>query len=140
MKIENNRPIRSSQARGNGKTSASGNFAASFASEPSVTPLAAAPIMSAVDALFALQEIPDATAERKRATARGNQILDRLEDLKMGLLTGTMSPAKLTDLMNLARTQSQSITDPGLRDLLGEIEVRAAVELAKLDQQDPGQG
>ncbi|HWK43269.1 MAG TPA: flagellar assembly protein FliX [Stellaceae bacterium] len=138
MKIENNRPIRSSQPRGGGKSTASGDFAASFASETSAAPLASAPITSGVDALFALQELPDATAERRRATARGSQILDRLEDLKMGLLTGTMSSAKLTDLMTLARTQSQTITDPELRDLLGEIEVRAAVELAKLDQQQQG--
>jgi hypothetical protein len=138
MKIENNRPVRSSAARRDGRPSGGSGFSLGVLSEPAASAVAAAPLLSGVDALFALQEVPDATAEHRQAMARGNEILDRLDDLRLGLLTGTMSRTKLTDLARLARSQSHRISDPRLREVLSEIELRAAVELAKMSQSRAG--
>jgi hypothetical protein len=82
--------------------------------------------------LFALQEVPDATAGRKRALARGHRLLDRLDELRLGLLLGHIARDKLADLARLARDGGQEVDDPNLREILAEIELRAEVELAKL--------
>ena len=63
---------------------------------------------------------------------RGEDILDQLDELKHGLLIGAFSPVKLDNLLVMIRQQQSNVTDPNLREILAEIEVRAAVELAKL--------
>ena len=63
---------------------------------------------------------------------RGEDILDRLEDLRHGLLTGTISADKLQTLAHVVRTGRGNCGDPRLAALLDEIELRAEVELAKL--------
>ncbi len=136
MKIEANRPVGSGAIRKEAKTAKSSEFAESLNvdadSDVAVSAVGGAAALSSIDALFALQEVPDATDARKRAVRRGNQMLERLEDLKRGLLLGTIGRDKLADLAHLAREGSREIDDPGLKEVLQEIELRAEVELAKL--------
>jgi hypothetical protein len=84
-------------------------------------------------ALLSLQEIPaDNGGTRERARERGERLLARLEELRDGLLMGRMAPdtvRRLADEVDQARAE---IDDPGLTDILDEIELRAQVELAKL--------
>jgi hypothetical protein len=63
-------------------------------------------------------------------------MLDRLDDLKRGLLLGSIGRDKLADLARLAREGSAQISDPQVRDVLQEIELRARVELAKLEPRE----
>lgn len=44
--------------------------------------------VAAMDALLALQEVPDATARRSAGVKRGFDLLDRLDEIRMGLLLG----------------------------------------------------
>jgi hypothetical protein len=136
MKIESNRPVRTAVSRRTKGSQQGEAFIPGMAAEVAASPIGAPALVTGLDALFSLQEVPDATAERRQALTRGNQLLDRLDDLKLGLLTGSMSRADLSDLARLARSQSVTVSDPDLRDLLGHIELRAAVELAKLSQRD----
>ena len=69
---------------------------------------------------------------RRRAVKRGEDILERRDELRHGLLIGAFPPAKLDNLLGVIRQQQTNVTDPHLREILSEIEVRAAVELAKL--------
>ena len=94
-------------------------------------PSVAAPA-SGVGALFALQEVPDATARRRKAMARATKLLERLDGLQLGLLEGAIDPAALADLAGAARAAREDAGDPALQSVLDEIELRAAVELAKL--------
>jgi hypothetical protein len=94
----------------------------------------ATPVLSGIEALMALQEVPDAMAQRKRALARGDRMLDRLDDLRRGLLLGHISRDKLSDLARLAGESSSQVDDPALAEVLQEIELRAQVELAKLSE------
>lgn len=87
--------------------------------------------LGGVSALFALQEV-DADGERKRAARRGNDLLDRLEELRMGLLVGHVSKERLQDLLAMVRQRQEQFTDPRLGQVLADIELRAEVELAKL--------
>ena len=82
--------------------------------------------------LYALQEVPDATARRGRALRRGHDLLDRLEELRMALLSGALSGERLQGLLQAVRAQRETVADPRLAAVLDEVELRAAVELAKL--------
>jgi hypothetical protein len=89
-----------------------------------------------LDALLALQSV-DMTAERrKKAVLRGKSMLDLLDKVKLGVLDGTLSPATLESL-SAAVAQREGTDDPALDGIMAEIELRAEVELAKL-QRRPG--
>ena len=58
-------------------------------------------------------------------------ILDRLEELRLGILIGRFSKDKLADLAQRLRQKRQQSTDPKLNEIIHEIELRAEVEIAK---------
>ncbi len=91
--------------------------------------------VAAIDALLALQGVTDEEgAARKEALARGHQLLDLLEEVRRGILLGVLSEATLRRLAALARERKEQFTDPRLEEILAEIELRAEVELAKLER------
>ena len=96
----------------------------------SLTSASAAP---AIEGLLSLQEIADGQGGRKRALQRGEQLLDALDGLRHALLTGSLPRAQLETLARLAAETTPLVDDARLQEILGEIEVRVAVELAKLD-------
>lgn len=93
--------------------------------------MAAAP-MAAVGGLFALQETPDATQGRSKGVNRAEDLLEQLEDIRRGLLVGAIPVSGLKSLAYTIRQQRAQTDDPRLNSILGEIELRAEVELAKL--------
>ncbi len=135
MRIEWTPPVRRTTARRDDKTdTASGEkFAAALSGDAPAAPAAAAPGLTAVDALLVAQELPDPLAGRRRAVQRGNALLDRLEELRLGLLAGILSRERLDELTRLAGTVRETVDDPRLGEVLDEIDLRVAVELAKLD-------
>lgn len=70
--------------------------------------------------------------QKKKMLQRGSNLLDSLESLRQQLLMGVVSPSLLTDLNRQLSVQKQNISDPQLLALIEDIELRAAVELAKL--------
>jgi hypothetical protein len=87
--------------------------------------------IGSIDALIALQSLEDPTERRKRAVKHGRVALDALDELKIGLLGGTMTQATLDKLRAIAGELKASSGDQGLDAVLGEIELRVEVELAK---------
>jgi hypothetical protein len=85
-----------------------------------------------IDALIALQGIEDPTERRRHALKRGRHALDALDELKIGLLGGNLSPATLIKLKSAAAYLKDASGDAGLDTVLGEIELRVEVEIAKL--------
>ena len=85
-----------------------------------------------IDALIALQGGEEPTARRRRAVARGRVALDALDELKHGLLAGTLQPAVLERLKAAVAGLSADSGEPGLDGVLKEIELRVEVEIAKL--------
>lgn len=85
-----------------------------------------------VDALLALQEVANEPNRRTQARKRGEELLDRLEELRMALLDGRLSLDMLERLGDLVTLHRGKVDDPRLDQVLDEIELRAAVELAKL--------
>lgn len=86
-----------------------------------------------VSALMALQGVEDATERRRRAIRRGGGLLDRLDELKLALLSGEAGEGALERLSRSLREDRPIDADPGLNSLLDQIDLRAAVELAKAD-------
>jgi len=96
-----------------------------------VAPKAAA----GIDTLLALQGIEDDPIERrKRSVQRGKRALDVLDDLKIGLLSGNFDTSTVVRLRDAAANLKSSSGDPGLDEVLSEIELRVEVELAKAGQ------
>jgi hypothetical protein len=85
-----------------------------------------------IDALIALQGLEDATERRKHSVKRGRVALDALDELKIGLLGGSLSQATLGKLRSASALLAASSGETGLDALLGEIELRVEVEIAKL--------
>ncbi len=85
-----------------------------------------------IEALLALQGVEEPSERRRRAVRRGRNALDVLDELKMGLLAGTLDQMLLGRLKAAASALKDSSGDQGLDGLLGEIELRVEVELAKM--------
>jgi hypothetical protein len=90
--------------------------------------------LSGVSTVLALQSAPDSTERRarQRAVQRGDAMLDELEQIRLGLLLGAVPRGRLEQLAQLVRARREQVDDPRLTAILDEIELRAAVELAKL--------
>jgi hypothetical protein len=87
--------------------------------------------ISSIDALIALQGVEDPTERRKRAVARGRHALDTLDALKVSVLDGTLDQPMLARLKVASEGLAETTGDPGLDSVMGEIDLRVAVELAK---------
>ena len=85
----------------------------------------------AVNGILGVQEVDDALAHASKGKMRAQDILDRLEDLRLELLTGSISRDKLLQLVHVVNSRRGQVTDPRLSEILDEIDLRAQVELAK---------
>jgi len=86
-----------------------------------------------VEALLALQDVGTPTERKRRAVGRAARILDVLDDIKVALLDGDLSAGDLDRLRRAVREERAGTDDPTLEAVLEEIELRAAVEVAKLE-------
>ena len=87
--------------------------------------------ISTIDGLIALQGVENPAERKKRAVVKGRNALDLLDGLKLGLLDGSVDGAMLARLKVASEGLTDGSGDPGLDAVLGEIDLRAAVELAK---------
>ena len=130
-------PSGPSSPQGARPTRASGGFAVpTTATAGAVGAAGSAPGVSGVpgvSALMALQGVEDVTERRRRAIRRGGGLLDRLEELKLALLEGEAGDGALERLSRTLREDRPIDADAGLNNLLDQIDLRAAVELAKAD-------
>jgi hypothetical protein len=114
------------------RRAAAGGFAVSEEEAPHNTPATSSlRSISTLDALLALQGVEDPTERKKRAVAKGKNALDILDDLKVAVLDGSLDPSTLARLKVASEGLTESSGDPGLDTVLGEIDLRVAVELAK---------
>ena len=114
------------------RRSGSGSFTVSEQESPrrSAVPTSLRAI-STVDALIALQGVEDPTERKKRAVIKGRNALDVLDSLKLGLLDGGVDQTVLARLKVASEGLTETSGDAGLDLVLGEIDLRVAVELAK---------
>lgn len=133
MKIDNVRgPGGANGARRTGGTAAPGF---SVQSEGASKTSAAAPAGPAhgVDAVLALQVEEGVGERRARQLKRGREALDALDELERGLVDGR-APGSLMARLRTLRPSGENTGEPGLDQVLNEIDIRVAVELAKLER------
>jgi hypothetical protein len=117
--------------------SQSSGFSISETSEqPRAASLSAPGPLTAVETLLSLQNIDDSTNGASKGVAHGEKLLELLDDLRDGLLSGGIPRSTLNRLANTLSRRHETFADPKLQGVLDEIDLRARVELAKLEQAD----
>lgn len=89
--------------------------------------------VSSVGALLGAQEVSENEVRKKRSIKRAGLTIGALENLRDALLIGTLPLSTLTRLESIVAEERLNNDDPVLQGILDEIELRAAVELAKLE-------
>ncbi len=90
--------------------------------------------ISVTNAIFAAQMV-DGEEERqirKKLVKRGFNLIEKLEEIRDGLLEGRLSKDKLIETARMVKEHQAESSDPRLQEIMAEIELRVEVELAKL--------
>ena len=111
----------------------SSDFDSLLTSEQKIGSVAAANRISSVDSVVALQEITGDNRDEGGAKSRANLILDKLEDIRMGLLMGQIPKSNLEELSKILIVARENSIDSNLLQVIEDIELRAKIELAKLE-------
>lgn len=118
-------------ARGTGASG--GQFTLPANGSPAHRTEAAAPAsVSSIDVIVALQGVTEPGSERREAVNTGVKILDLLDEIKVGLLSGGVRSGDLNTLKRIIEQQHDLANEPELADVLKQIDLRARVEIAKL--------
>jgi hypothetical protein len=90
----------------------------------------------AISALLTIQANEQATERdtRRRAIAHGDDLLDELDNLRVGLLMGNYTINQLQQMSYRLEQRRLSITDPELLSIIDDIEMRVRIEIAKYGQ------
>jgi hypothetical protein len=139
MEIKSSGRVEGSNIRriAKGASSSGGAFNVSeTAEQPRASSLSAPGPLTAVETILTLQSIDDSTSGPAKGAAHGEKLLELLDDVRDGLLSGGIPRSTLNRLANAVSRRHESFCDPKLQGVLDEIELRARVELAKLEQAD----
>ncbi len=132
IRIDQRAPI--SNAGPAGSARRAGGAAFTLPGKESATATRSAGVSAAgpLDTLLAVQAYEEPHERKKRQAKRGHDLLDGLDRLKAALLSGRVQIAELEQIKANLALRRESTDDPRLDDVLAHIELRAAVELAKL--------
>lgn len=86
----------------------------------------------ALDGLFL--NLQERGRSQQQAIDYGNTLLDELEKLRLMLLDGSISAPQLQRLNQILKQKPDFALPEELQELLQEIEIRTAVEIAKLER------
>jgi hypothetical protein len=135
MKVEGPSNLHgASPARRTGRSEggSGGAFARLVGETGGTASLSAANPLAGVSGVLALQEVDDATARASRGKKRAQEMLDKLDEIRHGLLAGELPRDKLRELSHVVQSRRMHVDDPRLGEVLDQIDLRAQVELAKL--------
>jgi hypothetical protein len=134
MKIVGPGEIRNSDIKKTKKKAGEDGLFSSMLSAGEVDqPSAPVAAMPAAIGMISLQEVDAEAHSRQQYVKRGEDLLDFLDRIRHGLLAGGIPRQQLLALQVALQHKKAIVMDPRLRQLVEEIEVRAAVELAKLE-------
>ncbi len=91
-----------------------------------------APITS-VNSLLSIQEMQTSTDGRSKGIQRAKGLIEHLEVIRHGLLLGQIPKKRLLNIVKALEAQREKNMDPDLVQIINDIELRAKVELAKLE-------
>jgi hypothetical protein len=138
-KVGYTRPVSSAKPVKKAGSVAAAGFADALAAAEGVGAVEAAEAttsiapVGALGGLLGAQEVDEREARRRKEVKRGKLTLDVLSNLRDALLIGSLPYSTIRQLEQLVAQERAETNDPVLTGILNEIEVRAAVELAKLE-------
>lgn len=94
----------------------------------------AAGSVATIDALLTVQgaENPTERAAKRRMRERGATLLEKLDEIRLGLLTGNMTVGQVIGIADVVASHREKVNDPKMSALLDEIDLRAQIEIAKM--------
>ena len=101
---------------------------------PRPTGLAGTASLASLGTLMAVQGALDDKERRRAGLDRGREALDGLDRLRLAILEGRQDGGSIDALRGLLRRERTDTGDAGLERLLDDIDLRAEVELAKLER------
>ena len=133
MKIEGTGGVKNTGKANKKKTNKSDGTFSLFTTEKTETKSGVTGIspLASIDSLLSVQEI-DSNFAMEREIEHGNNLLDSLEDIRMGLLNGSFSPSQVQNLINNLQHRRNDDIDDELKEIIDEIELRAEIELTKI--------
>lgn len=136
MKVESTKGAGIGGVRRAGKSGKTGStdFSRLLDEAPEAGQAAGPAGVQSVDSVLTVQEVGDRSGGARRARERAELILDRLDDIRHGLLMGAIPRDRLEELAAAVRRQREAVDDPRIVEVLDEIELRARVELAKFQR------
>lgn len=133
MKIEPGRGVSSSASTRKAGAAAAPGFAPALDAPQKAASAAPSAAITGLDAILALQ-VEEPGGRRARQARRGGMALDALEELEKGLVLGR-APGQLRATLDQLQRGAELTGDAQLDAVLQEIDIRLAVEAAKLDRQ-----
>lgn len=127
---------RAALRRTSSKKGDSGAFSVSSQSDAPAQSVSGPGPLTALDSLLSLQEVEDSTQGRSKGLKRGEQLLDMLDQIRDGILAGGIPRETLQRLSQAVSNRQDEFSDPRLQEVLDEIDLRAKVELTKLEMSD----
>lgn len=98
-------------------------------------PAAAPREVTGLNPLLSLQEVSEEEIRRQRSLQQGKQSVDILEQLRREILTGQTTPAMILKMQDqVEQLRRNAAPDPRLQEIMDDIELRLAVEAAKLEK------
>lgn len=124
---------RTASTPGTGSSSFASAFAAVDGGAGGAQEAGATTSTANVAPFLALQEVDERGAKRRRAIQYGQDRLQTLDRLRQALLMGSIPPQLLQSLAVKLASERAETDDPRLIEILDEIELRIAVERAKIE-------
>jgi hypothetical protein len=109
-------------------------LAAGSAGLPRAGPLRSVASLAPFAGVLAVQQLTIPGEGRRRAIRRGAALLDALDELQTSLLGGHAPPAAVERLRSRLGIGQEGGQDATLTEILGAIDLRAQIELAKLER------
>ena len=132
IRIDQRAPISNASPAGSARRSGGAAFTLPTKEGATATRSAGVGASGPLDTLLAVQAYEEPEERKKRQAKRGYDLLDGLDRLKAALLSGSVQVSELERLKTMLALRRETTDDPRLDDVLAHIELRAAVELAKL--------
>lgn len=133
MKIEPGRSVGPSASAAKAAKTAAPGFAPAMDVAQRAAAASPTGALTPLDAILALQADENPSQRRSRQARRGRDALDALEELEQGLLSGR-APGSLRARLEALQRRAEPTGDERLDAVLNEIDIRLAVETAKLER------
>ncbi len=138
MRIDSLRSTSPALAKRAAQRAGGGGFSGLIESEPQTGAVSnGAPVFAAAPLVFVetpqVEERQARTRHADQQMAAGHGALDLLGQLQRALILGTANVGLLETLAARAQEQTAATDDPQLTEIMSEIQLRLAVETAKLD-------